>query len=110
MPYPSSSVSQPKQMELVPFDLALSAYRDLPEHMKTSRFDPRLTESALDCAEPYSCPVCGGFRFVRMAFPIGHQFFGAAICCPRCWPQPFGHAKIGRLTQRQQQVAQMWGL
>ncbi len=30
------------------------------------------------------CQTCGGARFVRLPFPVGHSMFGEAIPCPTC--------------------------
>lgn len=30
------------------------------------------------------CHICGGARFVRFPFPVGHKWFGQAIPCPDC--------------------------
>lgn len=58
------------------------------------------------------CPVCGagpGRRgFIRMPFPPGHELFGKAICCPRCWPSPFGSAPGGHLGQIARDLAGPW--
>lgn len=44
---------------------------------------------------------------VRLPFPIGHRLFGRAICCPDCWPAPFGRA-VGELSDRAQTIANLW--
>ncbi len=43
-----------------------------------------------------ACPTCdwpaGERGFVRFCFPAGHELFGRPICCPECWPEPYGEA------------------
>ncbi len=31
-----------------------------------------------------TCQTCGGARFIRFPFPVGHPMFGRAIPCPEC--------------------------
>lgn len=58
------------------------------------------------------CKFCGfpiGRRgFVRLPFPIGHRLFGRAICCPECWPPPFGRARRGTLSGEVAEIAEAW--
>ncbi len=114
MPYPSSSGSQVSQMALVPFDIALAAYRELDPHQTMSRLDPAQCETMLDNAPRGACKRCGFPRgqrgYLRMSFPVGHRFFGALIACPDCWPHPFGHAKYGVLPERERRIASLWGV
>ena len=31
-----------------------------------------------------NCQRCGGAKFIRFPFPVGHPMFGKAIPCPDC--------------------------
>jgi len=99
--------------DLIPFDYALRRYNALPQ-LPTLPWDPTTycgLKDMLTAAErAVACPVCHSVAmrgFVRMTFPIGHELFGRAICCPRCWPEPFGHAE-GQLSGKAQKIAAMW--
>ena len=96
--------------ELVPFEYAWQRYNALKEK-PTYSFNPHQYRSVRDLPSGTGgCPVCHFVNergFIRMSFPIGHELFGRLICCPHCWPKPFGHAE-GMLTPRQQKIAAMW--
>ena len=104
------------RLSLIPFSVALEAYQRIPDHMRTTEMDPNAYASfgqvkLITDVYLARCPTCGTPAdqrgFVRMVFPIGHPFFGRAVCCPRCWPAPFGKGK-GTLSTKSQKVAQMW--
>lgn len=31
-----------------------------------------------------NCSKCGGARFIRFPFPLGHPMFGKSVPCPEC--------------------------
>lgn len=114
-------------LDLIPYDVA---YREWSQLRPDLRYDPpprayipaRYRNDPSYVPEPPpppvrvrhdgACPVCGwpqGERgFVRLPFPPGHRFMGRAICCPRCWPWPFGEAPDGVLSGQARQIASMW--
>ena len=81
---------------ILDFDTAIQEYhriqRDAPDLLLFAT-NPRFWDqfpkmSDINAKYPNKCPTCGclpGERgFVRMDWPIGHKYFGAAIRCPRC--------------------------
>lgn len=102
-----------KMMGLVPFDYALNAYRQLDLRGRTlSVIDKFLLDNATrHKREGDVCRICGFPRgergFIMMLFPVGHPLFGKSICCPECWPAPFGHA-YGDLDGEVAQIARLW--
>lgn len=104
-----------RREDLIPFRFARSQWEALP-------FDSKLTREKLTQLErdgervpdtTVRCRACGyplGTRgFVRMHFPSGHQLFGKAICCPDCWPAPFGNAHSGGgLSENARKIAEKW--
>ncbi len=96
--------------DLVPYDYAHGCWERLPADMRYDPVPPSHEEPEKDGSHR-RCPTCqwpaGQRGFVRLAFPAGHELFGRAICCPRCWPAPFGHGQ-GGLSRSAQKVAAMW--
>ena len=102
--------AEPKLYDLIPFEFAQRQWRALPQSARFSEEKPEHSDWTRD--DEMHCPICGWplseRGFVRMHFPIGHELFGKAICCPECWPAPFGHAQRGRLSQNAEQLADRW--
>ena len=107
------AVVDARMLLLVPHAYALRCWRALPEddrydyvpHRRyiPARYARRQDELDAEDTRPVPrtipaghCQVCGAGPdepcFVRLHYPVSHQLFGAAICCPRCWPAPFGDA------------------
>lgn len=97
--------------DLIPWDYANRRWREGVERYPDDYRDTRPPERYRPDDRP-RCETCGwplGQRgFVRMSFPRGHELFGKAICCPDCWPEPFGHAEGGKLSQPAQRLAGLW--
>ena len=82
---------------ILDFDKAIREYRRLqrekPELLRFKvnprEWDKFANVSDINAKHADKCPTCGflpGERgFVRLNWPIRHEFFGAAIKCPRCW-------------------------
>lgn len=108
---PRRSKRDPELHDLVPYDYALWRWTEGVRRSPESYRDTRVpfTQPASD--RPV-CPVCAWpfsqRGFVRMPFPRGHELFGKAICCPKCWPQPFGHAATGNLDKNAVKIKAMW--
>lgn len=107
-------VDNPRLYDFVPFDYALRCWRNLApdaryDTVERKRYIPARFRKVLfppdeEPIEPPAprvypagrCQRCGGSReqpgFVRFCFPVGHELFGKPICCPECWPAPFGSA------------------
>ena len=113
--------------ELVPSDYARRAYGELhpDDRLDAEPPAPRWIpqRDKLICRHCHQerercrcCPTCGfppGERgFLRLPFPRGHELFGRSICCPECWPWPFGHQAITAnsraLSARSHEIAAMW--
>lgn len=113
--------------ELVPFGYAQRAHAALhPDaRLDTAPPEPRWIEQGdqricrhcgRESGRCQCCPTCGfpkGERgFLRMPFPPGHELFGRTICCPACWPWPFGNRPVTAdarpLSARSYEIAAMW--
>ena len=106
---------EPDMWKYVPWDYAVKEWEGLrlADKCPDDSFAPLRTGSQPPGAhEATECPTCGWpltqRGFVRMLFPVGHRLFGKAICCPSCWPAPFGHARSGYLSDKLLQVAAKW--
>ena len=109
MPARRSAEKPPMRMhDLIPFSYAQRRWNQLPmRHRYPEQPVPRDSrDESVDC-----CPTCrwplGTPGFVSFWFPVGHELFGKAICCPDCWPPPFGNAR-GVLTETAEKIAAMW--
>ena len=98
---------EPDMWKYVPWDYAVREWEGLGLADKCP--DSPQPPGAHEATE---CQTCGWpltqRGFVRMLFPVGHRLFGKAICCPTCWPAPFGHARSGYLSDKLLQVAAKW--
>lgn len=96
-----------QQLDLIPFDIAMREWKRLGPN----KYDLQLVQKAELGDIEYNCPTCrfppGVRGFVRLPWPVGHRFFGRAICCPDCWPTPFGHGS-GILSETAQKIAVLW--
>lgn len=95
--------------DLIPFSFALKSWQKLP---MTERYPKIAPERAVRESDIPCCPTCrfdaGKRGFVQFHVPVSHQLYGKAVCCPDCWPAPFGRAR-GFLSKKQQQIADLWG-
>ena len=77
--------------QILDFDKAWASFKKLPDRATTAAVNPQSYRTILDlnklAGKPH-CPVCGSEvgcpGFVRLPFPIGHEYFGMLIRCPRC--------------------------
>ena len=105
---------EPRRDDLIPYKFALSQWRALPFGMRYSESKPESDAHPIDrVPDTYDrCPTChailGDRGFIRMHFPVGHQLFGKAICCPSCWPAPFGESRSGALSENARKIAEKW--
>lgn len=118
-----------RMLDLIPYAYALRRLYELPpeerEDLLPGRYVPRRfagrpeeaekLRPATPTAKPLpdgACPRChwprGEKGFVRLPFPPGHELFARAICCPECWPPPFG--KAGGIVQSDSaaEIAELW--
>ena len=105
---------EPRKDDLIPYRFARNQWEALPFGMRYAETKPAPGQPGRERVEDRiaRCSVCGyplGTRgFVRMHFPVGHQLFGKAICCPECWPAPFGAARSGGLSENARKIAEKW--
>lgn len=103
---------EPNLYDLVPYEYALWRWQQVLGRNPDNAYDKRPPAPVRVPTEMPECPVChmpsGSKGFIRMCFPIGHELFGKAICCPRCWPAPFGMARNGTLSKAALKIELMW--
>ncbi len=96
-----------KQMwDFVPYDYAI-------RELKALHVQDRYVEREQGAFSELGHCKCCGFPltergFVRLPFPVGHRLFGKAVCCPLCWPEPFGHAARGLIGDGLVEIASAW--
>jgi len=94
--------------DLIPFSVAKADWDTLPLADKldiTKSKKAELGDMVTNCTTCRCRP--GEWGFVRLPFPLHHRFFGQPICCPHCWPEPFGYG-TGILTEAAKRIAAMW--
>ena len=119
---------EPRMFNLIPYAYALARWYELPpeerEDLFPGRYVPRRFAGHPEEAEalrvylltPHrpegACPRCGWPRgqhgFVRLPFPLGHELFARAICCPDCWAYPFGRAAGIVQSDSARDIAELW--
>jgi hypothetical protein len=97
-------------LDLVPFEYAAYRWRELPLTERYDRDKPTRGDPG-----PNRCKTCGAMigsmGFIRMCYPVGHELFGRAICCPECWPSPFGRnqrMRLEMLKENTRDLAKQW--
>lgn len=85
--------------DFVRYYKAQAAYAALTEDQRFGAL-PRSAPNVYAIPDGH-CPRCGfppgQPGFVRLDFPIAHPLFGKMICCPRCWPPPWGESETAEL-------------